>query len=100
MIRWICVPGSHSILRETEWETLVVVGIRLLQKWLDVELLGCNVLKEAVSIIILRNFCFSQKKELGGSWCFFGPLIEAVILQVLKGALYEVSDFAYKGCPQ
>lgn len=66
MIRWICVPGSHSILRETEWETLVVVGIRLLQKWLDVELLGCNVLKEAVSIIILRNFCFFQKKELGG----------------------------------
>lgn len=48
---------------------------------------------------MLSNFCFSQKKELGGSWCFFGPLIEAVILQVLKGALYEVSDFAYS-CPQ
>lgn len=66
MIRWICVPGSHSILRETEWETLVVAGIRLLQKWLDVELLGCNVLKEAGSVIMLRNF-ISEKKKLGGN---------------------------------
>lgn len=73
MIRWICVPGSHSILRETEWETLVVVGIRLLQKWLDVELLGCNVLKEAGSVYYAEEFHFREEKIGWESGASLGP---------------------------
>lgn len=55
----------------------------------DVRLLECSVIKEAGSIIMLRNFCFSKKKELGGKLVLLWAPVEAAgILQESKGPLY------------
>ena len=89
MVAWTFAQEVTESLRRPE-DDPVLIGIRLLCKWLDVKLLGRSLLLEASSIIVLGNFCFSKKKKLSGKLVLlWAPLEEAVILLESKGVLDE-----------